>query len=91
MEYLVVYDICNPKRLRRVEKMMRGFGYRVQKSVFECDLNKSTVGAMREQAGRIIDPDKDSIRLYPLLDRSREKQLILGQGEVMPLQGCLVV
>ncbi len=91
MEYLVVYDICNPKRLRRVEKMMRGFGYRVQKSVFECDLNKSTVGAMREQAGRIIDPDKDSIRLYPLLARSREKQLILGQGEVMPLQGCLVV
>ncbi len=91
MEYLVVYDICNPKRLRRVEKMMRGFGCRVQKSVFECDLNKSTVGAMREQAGRIIDPDKDSIRLYPLLARSREKQLILGQGEVMPLQGCLVV
>ena len=36
--YLVAYDICDPKRLRKVFKTMRGFGEHLQFSVFQCDL-----------------------------------------------------
>jgi CRISPR-associated protein Cas2 len=33
---LVCYDICEPKRLRRVHKVMKGFGEPWQYSVFFC-------------------------------------------------------
>jgi CRISPR-associated protein Cas2 len=39
-DYAVVYDItCNKERIR-VDHVLKGFGFRVQKSVFECRLNK---------------------------------------------------
>ncbi len=39
-DYAVVYDIsCDAERLR-VDKTLKGFGFRVQKSVFECRLDK---------------------------------------------------
>ncbi|MDR0535374.1 MAG: CRISPR-associated endonuclease Cas2, partial [Puniceicoccales bacterium] len=31
--YLVCYDIANPKRLRRVARLLEGFGTRLQYSV----------------------------------------------------------
>ena len=36
--YLVTYDICEPRRLRKVFKTMQGFGEHLQLSVFQCDL-----------------------------------------------------
>ncbi len=36
--WLVAYDIANPGRLRRVCRLMLGYGDRVQYSVFRCDL-----------------------------------------------------
>lgn len=37
---LIVYDISQPKLLKRVAKVCEDFGLRVQKSVFECWLEK---------------------------------------------------
>jgi len=39
IRYLVSYDICHPKRLRRVARALEGFGVRLQYSVFECALD----------------------------------------------------
>lgn len=39
-DYAVVYDISSDKERRRVDKILKGFGFRVQKSVFECRLSK---------------------------------------------------
>ncbi|WP_034633809.1 CRISPR-associated endonuclease Cas2 [Maridesulfovibrio bastinii] len=37
--YLVAYDIsCNKERYK-VSKVLEGFGFRMQESVFECDLS----------------------------------------------------
>ena len=38
--YVVVYDISDNKERRAVNKVLIGFGFRVQKSVFECRLDK---------------------------------------------------
>jgi CRISPR-associated protein Cas2 len=32
--YIVTYDVCNPKRLRKVFKTMQGYGEHLQLSVF---------------------------------------------------------
>jgi len=38
--FLVTYDITDPKRLRRVFKVLNGYGDHLQYSVFRCDLSK---------------------------------------------------
>jgi len=38
--YLVAYDICNPKRLRKVALTCEDFGIRRQYSVFFCRLTE---------------------------------------------------
>jgi len=78
MELLTVYDIADAKRLRHVAKIMQRFGIRVQKSVFECDLSQSALNDMRKAVNKAIDATEDTIRIYPLLDNSREKQILLG-------------
>ena len=39
-DYIVVYDISDNRERRRVSNILKGFGFRVQKSVFECKMNK---------------------------------------------------
>ena len=39
-DFAVVYDITNDRERGRVDKILLGYGFRVQKSVFECKLGK---------------------------------------------------
>ena len=38
--YAIAYDISSDRERTRVEKVLLGFGFRVQKSVFECRMSK---------------------------------------------------
>ncbi|MBN2694673.1 CRISPR-associated endonuclease Cas2 [bacterium] len=40
-DYVVIYDITCDKERYRVDKILKGFGFRIQKSVFECTLTKN--------------------------------------------------
>ena len=57
--YLICYDIRDDKRLTRVAKTMRGFGDRVQYSVFECQIEDIDLVRCRAALGQIIDHEKD--------------------------------
>jgi len=63
---LLVYDIAAPKRLRRVAKVCEDFGLRVQKSVFECWLEKDRFDQLWHALLDEIDPKKDSLVAYTL-------------------------
>ncbi|BCB96570.1 hypothetical protein JZK55_14920 [Dissulfurispira thermophila] len=39
-DYAVVYDITDDLERARVDKVLKGFGFRIQKSVFECRLDR---------------------------------------------------
>ncbi len=39
-DFAVVYDIGDDRERARVDKLLKGFGFRIQKSVFECKLNR---------------------------------------------------
>lgn len=59
--YLICYDIANDKRLRRVFKLMRGFGDHLQYSVFECQLTASDLVRLRGELAAIIHRDEDQV------------------------------
>jgi CRISPR-associated protein Cas2 len=44
MKYVVAYDIADDGRRNRVARFLEGWGRRVQKSVFECELSPEELG-----------------------------------------------
>ncbi|MCW8797041.1 MAG: CRISPR-associated endonuclease Cas2 [Chlorobium sp.] len=82
MFLLVSYDICDPKRLQRVAKLMERYGSRVQYSVFECLLTQRQQDALKVKLKKIIMPEEDSVRFYRLCEDCRYDIAILGIGEI---------
>ena len=67
MRVVVSYDISDDKRRRKVAEIMEGYGYRVQYSVFECDLTKNQMAAMKRALRPYVKSrEMDSVRFYPL-------------------------
>ncbi len=64
--YLVAYDIREDKRLRLVYKTMKGYGWRMQYSVFICDLDFMELITMKSDLGDIIHHGADSIAIIDL-------------------------
>ncbi|MFO0552464.1 MAG: CRISPR-associated endonuclease Cas2 [Polyangiaceae bacterium] len=59
--YLVTYDISDPKRLRAVFQIMRGWGDHLQLSVFRCDLDARELVEVRAALTAEIDHDEDQV------------------------------
>ena len=64
--YLVAYDICDDKRLRRVAKAVEGFGVRLQFSVFECLLDKMRFAECKAALDVVIKHDEDQVLFVAL-------------------------
>lgn len=55
--YLVTYDIRDQKRWRKLYKLMRGYGERLQYSVFRCWLSERQLEKLRWQVEKTIDSE----------------------------------
>lgn len=69
MLVLVTYDVstveaAGRKRLARVAKTCVNYGVRVQKSVFECNLEPAGWEWLKSELLKIYNPDEDSLRFY---------------------------
>ncbi|GHT28363.1 CRISPR-associated endoribonuclease Cas2 3 [Planctomycetales bacterium] len=82
MYYTVSYDITDNKRRRHINKILLDYGQRVQYSVFEMDISEKLASEMKDRLAAEIDSGTDSIRIYPLCNRCKERVLILGAGEL---------
>ena len=80
--YLICYDIAEPRRLARVYKFIKGKGLHIQYSVFHCSLTWPKLLELKEKLSRLIDEEDDDIRIYPL--PAEEKVIIMGCGDRVP-------
>lgn len=69
MLVLVCYDVntetkAGRRRLRRVAKVCESTGQRVQKSVFECQVDVAQFEALERKLLAEIEPLLDCLRLY---------------------------
>jgi len=64
--YLVCYDVRDDKRLRRVYKIMRGFGDHIQYSVFRCVLSPRQFEQLRQRLLEVVNCDEDQVLPIPL-------------------------
>jgi len=76
-DYAVAYDITDDKEREKIARLLKNYGFRVQKSVFECRLT-------RKDKQRLIDEleglniKTGSIKIYRL--EFSWKPRIIGKG-----------
>ncbi len=63
---MVCYDITDSKRLHQTYKTMRGYGERVQYSVFSCRLSLKELIYMKEDLGNILNHEEDRVMIIDM-------------------------
>jgi CRISPR-associated protein Cas2 len=92
--YIVTYDICDPKRLRQVFKLCKGYGLHLQYSVFECDLTDAEKAAMEAALTDVMNLREDQvlfIDLGPAAFRGERTITALGQAYTRVDAPCFVL
>ncbi len=64
MLFLVAYDIRDEKRLNKVAKKCEDYGFRVEYSVFECDIPEEIFLELWNELLLLINPEEDSLLAY---------------------------
>ncbi|WP_044469488.1 CRISPR-associated endonuclease Cas2 [Mannheimia massilioguelmaensis] len=83
MQYLIGYDIANPKRLQKIHKRMVKFSTPIQYSIFLYEGNVEKLKACLNDVLTIFNKKEDDLRVYPLPTGAKQWQLgkaILPEG-----------
>jgi CRISPR-associated protein Cas2 len=96
MLIVVTYDVSTEsaagrKRLRRVAKACERVGQRVQKSVFECQVNEMQYEALERELLAEIDQDEDNLRFYRITEPTELRVKQYGTFRAIDFDGPLVV
>lgn len=96
MMVLVSYDVRTSevggaKRLRKVARVCRNFGQRVQFSVFECIVDPAQWTQIRQSLIDIIDIEADSLRFYFLGANWRSRIEHIGAKASVDQEGPLII
>jgi len=91
MRYVVSYDIADDRLRGRIARILDDYGDRVQRSVFEADLETATLGAMIGRLKREELGAADSIRIYALCASCAGKGIRLGSNRELDTRDAIVV
>ena len=79
MKYLITYDIEDDKKRKKISDELEAFGYRVNYSVFECELNQTKLRKLIQKLEELVDKKYDSLRFYHICENCLPKSFELCQ------------
>ena len=93
---LITYDVSTEtsagrRRLRRVAKTCLNYGQRVQKSVFECQVNAMEKDRLTDQLLQEIDEKEDSLRIYRIIEPLENNREEYGNIQATNFEDTLIV
>lgn len=96
MLVIICYDVNTEtkegrRRLRRVAKVCEGVGQRVQKSVFEFQIDLAQMEALERELLAEIDADEDNLRVYRLPNTRGSEVREHGVFRAVDFEGPLVL
>lgn len=96
MMTLVSYDVCTTdakgkSRLRKIAKHCQNYGQRVQNSVFELDVDYGTFLKIKHKLLKLMDSEKDSLRIYYLGNNWEKRIEHFGAKETYNPEGVLII
>jgi len=92
--YLVCYDIREPKRLRRVHRLMKAYGEAWQYSVFYCALKAIDRVRLETALREIVNLGEDQVVIVDLgsnEEAAREAATVLGPALPEQESGVVVI
>jgi len=92
--YIVSYDVTDAKRLRKVFKVMNGYGDHLQYSVFRCDLSDKEFALLKGDLHGVINHRDDQvlfIDLGPAEGTADQRVSSLGRAVDCPERRVVVV
>lgn len=92
--FIVSYDISDPKRLRRVYKIMQGYGEHLQLSVFRCELDKREMVELRAKLSKAVHHERDQVLFVdigPVDGRGAGSISSLGRAYLPPERRVVVL
>lgn len=96
MLIIVTYDVSTEtkagrRRLRRVAKTCESMGQRVQKSVFECQVNEMQYEQLVRTLLVEIDEQEDSLRFYRITEPTEIRVKQYGKTQSIDFNAPLLV
>jgi len=96
MWVIVAYDVSTDtkpgrRRLRRVAQVCKDYGQRVQKSVFECQVNEMKFEELRRKLLKEINKEEDNLRLYRLVEPRDNYVEEYGQARTIFFDDPLII
>ncbi|WP_367154205.1 CRISPR-associated endonuclease Cas2 [Methylomonas sp. HYX-M1] len=91
--YIITYDIRDPKRWRRVFRLMKGYGEWLQLSVFQCRLSRKRHAELIALLDGIIHHNEDHILIVNIGPAETVKPSVVSLGkdfEVVERQPVIV-
>ena len=70
--YLVCYDIRDQKRWRQVYKKLKGYGERLQYSIFRLKLTRTQMESLRREIEKILT-EEDDLMIVRLCQRCADR------------------
>lgn len=90
MFLVVSYDMPDDRRRTRLHRQLKGFGTRVQYSVFECILDERDVARLQALVHSVIQRGQDHVRYYRLCEACVQRIQVLG-GAVTQVERTHIV
>ena len=95
MMLVVTYDVdtsdsAGQKRLRKVAKICERHGMRVQNSVFEVLVDASQLVVLKQELGKAIDMEQDSVRVYRLGNSYENRIESMGRKPLVEAGSALI-
>lgn len=81
MLYIVTYDISDPKRWRRLFKLMHGYGQWLQLSVFQCRLDARRLAELKAAITGIIRQGHDHVLIVEVGPADHVKPRVTSLGQ----------
>jgi CRISPR-associated protein Cas2 len=96
MLIIVTYDVSTEtregrRRLRRVAKVCESMGQRVQKSVFECQVNEMQLEQLERALLAEINDTEDNLRFYRITEPTGIRVKQYGNFRSIDFEGTLLV
>jgi len=81
--YIVTYDISNPKRWRRVFRVMQGYGDWLQLSVFQCRLSRRRRAELETRLRELIKSGEDHVLLIDVGPADKIELAVASLGKTV--------
>lgn len=91
MLVIVVYDIPDDKRRKKLANFLEGYGRRVQYSVFECFISLPEMRSLYEKVKKRVKSQEDNVRFYWITQESVSRSLTIGSKVPKPPPDYYVV